>query len=83
MDVAGKEDTEGELDIPIAYYPKKKEITLLQMDGLTNKKELKEIMALAIKGCEQIYKKQQEALREKKLNSHIGLRINLMIEDWR
>jgi len=65
LDIAGKEDTEGELDLPIAYYPKKKEITLLQMDGLTNKKEVKEIISLAIKGCEQIYKKQQEALRDK------------------
>ncbi len=65
LDIAGKEDTEGELDLPIAYYPKKKEITLLQMDGLTNKKEVKELISLAIKGCEQIYKKQQEALRDK------------------
>jgi len=65
LDIAGKEDTEGDLDLPVAYYPKKKEVTLLQMDGLTNRKEVKEVMALAIKGCEQIYKKQQEALRKK------------------
>lgn len=65
LDVAGKEDTEGELDMPVAYYPKRKEITLLQMDGLVNKKEMKDIMFLALKGCEQIYKVQQDALRDK------------------
>ncbi len=32
LDIEGKEDTEGELDLPVAYYPGKKEITLLQMD---------------------------------------------------
>jgi exosome complex component RRP41 len=65
LDIEGKEDTEGEIDLPVAYYPNKDQITLLQMDGLTNTKEVKEIIKLAIKGCKQIYKAQQEALREK------------------
>jgi exosome complex component RRP41 len=65
LDIAGKEDTEGELDLPIAYYPKKKQITLLQMDGLAKKETVKEIIELAIKGCEKIYEKQKEALRNK------------------
>jgi exosome complex component RRP41 len=38
LDVAGKEDTEGELDLPVAYYPKKKHVTLLQMDGITEQR---------------------------------------------
>src|SRR3989338_8649334 len=29
LDVAGKEDTEGDLDLPVAYYPKRNQITLL------------------------------------------------------
>jgi exosome complex component RRP41 len=65
LDVAGKEDTEGELDLPVAYYSRKKQITLLQMDGITNKEEFKKIVSLAIKGCEKIYEEQKKALRKK------------------
>ncbi len=65
LDVAGKEDTEGELDLPVAYYPKKKHVTLLQMDGITDSREVKEIIKLAIKGCERINEEQKRALRNK------------------
>ena len=65
LDVAGKEDTEGELDLPVAYFPKAKHVTLLQMDGVTDSKEAKEIIKLAIHGCEKIYEEQKRALRNK------------------
>ena len=65
LDIAGKEDTEGELDLPVAYYQKKKQITLLQMDGITTGKEAREIIALAAKGAEKIYEAQKAALRTK------------------
>ncbi len=65
LDIAGKEDTEGELDLPVAYYPKKKMVTLLQMDGLTTEGEVKKIINLALKGCEKIYEEQRRALRSK------------------
>ena len=65
LDIAGKEDTEGELDLPIAYYPMKKEITLLQMDGIASKEHVKEIIRLAISGCEQVYEEQKNALKSK------------------
>ena len=65
LDVAGKEDTEGELDLPVAYYPRRKHITLLQMDGVTDSKEVKEIIKLAVSGCEKIYEEQKKALRNK------------------
>lgn len=65
LDVAGKEDTEGELDLPVAYYPRRKQITLLQMDGITDSREVKEIIKLAVKGCEKIYEEQKKALRSK------------------
>ncbi|HLC76715.1 MAG TPA: exosome complex exonuclease Rrp41 [archaeon] len=65
LDVAGKEDTEGELDLPVAYYPRKKQITLLQMDGITDSREAKEIIKLAVKGCEKIYEEQKKALRNR------------------
>lgn len=65
LDIEGKEDTEGELDLPIAYYPRKRQITLLQMDGLAKSEDVKKIIALAIKGCEKIYEKQREVLKGK------------------
>lgn len=65
LDVAGKEDTEGELDLPIAYYKRKNLITLLQMDGLAKKEEIKKILQLALKGCETVYEKQRDALKQK------------------
>jgi len=65
LDLGGKEEDMSKCDLPIAYMPRKKEITLLQMDGNVNSKEAKEIMNAAIKGCETLYKKQKEALRAK------------------
>lgn len=65
LDLEGKEEEISKCDLPIAYMPRKKEITLLQMDGNLNSKEIKEVINTAIKGCEIIYKKQKEALRAK------------------
>lgn len=65
LDIAGKEDTEGELDLPVAYYPKKKKITLLQMDGISAGDEVRELISLAIKGCEKIHDMQRAALKKK------------------
>jgi len=63
LDVAGKEDEQGDVDLPVAYYSRKKQITLLQMDGIITKDEFKRAVDLAINGCEQIYEKQKQALR--------------------
>ncbi len=65
LDIAGKEDTEGEVDLPIAYYPKKNLITLLQMDGIVSYDEFKKIVDLALKGAKEVYKVQKEALKKK------------------
>lgn len=65
LDVAGKEDTEGELDLPVALYKRKNIITLLQMDGLAVKEEVRQLIKLALKGCEIIYEKQRSALKKK------------------
>jgi len=64
IDIAGKEDEFGDVDLPVAYYPRKKMLTLLQMDGIITKEEIKKAVSLAIKGCEKIYEKQKEALRK-------------------
>jgi len=65
LDISGKEDTEGEVDIPVAWFPRQNKITLLQMDGIVNSDEVKEIIKLALRGCKEIYKKQKAALKEK------------------
>ncbi|MEM7813947.1 MAG: exosome complex exonuclease Rrp41 [Candidatus Aenigmatarchaeota archaeon] len=63
LDIAGKEDTAGELDLPVAYYHRKKELTLLQMDGIASPETVKQIIRTAIRGCEQVYEVQKRALR--------------------
>lgn len=53
------------VDIPIAMVPSTGEITLLQMDGITNKDKLVEVIKMAKTACERIAKIQQKALQEK------------------
>lgn len=65
LDIAGAEDTEGEVDFPVALYHHKKEITLMQMDGIVAQDKVKEILKLAMRGCEKVAEVQKAALREK------------------
>lgn len=65
LDIEGKEDTEGEVDLPIAYYKHKNQITLLQMDGIVSKDEVRQIIETAKRGCQQIYNAQIDALKKK------------------
>jgi exosome complex component RRP41 len=65
LDIAGKEDTAGELDLPIAYFHARKELTLIQMDGIADPETVKKILRLAIKGCEDVHEVQKKALRAK------------------
>jgi exosome complex component RRP41 len=59
-----EEDVEDATDIPVAITGRKKEITLLQLDGNITKKELIEALKLAKEGCEKINKIQQKALKD-------------------
>lgn len=52
-------------DIPIAMLPTSEKITLLQMDGELTKDELKKILKMAKKVCNEIYEVQKKALKEK------------------
>lgn len=63
-----EEDSEGAVDIALAVMPRKKEVTLLQLDGILSKDQLRKTLELGIKACEQIYKIQQNALKEKYKN---------------
>jgi exosome complex component RRP41 len=65
LDLEYKEEEETAADLPIAYMPRLKKITLLQMDGDLPVKDVKAIMQSAIKGCEIMYEKQKQALRER------------------
>ena len=60
-----EEDIEGVTDIPIAYLPRSKKLTLLQADGKIEPKLFKEALKVGIKGCEEIYELQKKVLKEK------------------
>ncbi len=63
VDLDGLEDNNSQADIPLAFLPNKKEITLFQMDGLLSNDEVKKILNEAMKVGEKIYEKQKEALK--------------------
>jgi len=65
LDLTKDEDQWGTTDMPIAMVPRKKLVTLLQMDGHFTKEEFEQALDLAFKACEQIYGMQRQALREK------------------
>ncbi len=64
LDIAGVEDNYGQVDMPVAV-DKDNNIVLLQIDGILTKEEFSNALALALKGCREVYKKQEEALRKK------------------
>jgi exosome complex component RRP41 len=65
LDLEYKEEEETAADIPIAYMPRTKKITLLQMDGDMAVKDVEQTIQTAIKGCEMIYEMQKKALQER------------------
>ena len=52
-------------DIPVAMMPNQGKITLLQMDGIVSRDQLRKILDMAKKACKEIYEIQKEALKEK------------------
>jgi len=65
LDLMKEEDQLGQTDMPIAIVPRRKVITLLQMDGHFTREEFKQAVDLAFQGCEKIYEVQRQALKEK------------------
>ena len=65
LDLNKFEDQYGTTDMPMAIVPRKRLVTLLQMDGHFTREEFKQAVALAISGCEKIYEVQRQALKEK------------------
>jgi exosome complex component RRP41 len=65
LDLDDAEDKKGDADVPLAYMPNLKAITLLQMDGQLDVKEFEQIIDLALDGCGQLHQIQKEALKSK------------------
>jgi exosome complex component RRP41 len=65
LDLSGVEDNNSECDMAFAMMPSKEKITLLQMDGMVKKEEIKKLMEMAKKACMKIYEIQKSAIREK------------------
>ena len=65
LDLTGEQEETTDCDLPVAVMPKSKKITLIQMDGSLPEKDVKEIIKLAVDGCEKIYKAQKKALEER------------------
>jgi exosome complex component RRP41 len=56
---------EGATDLPVAMLPRNGDISLMQMDGELDVKEIKEALELASKSCKEIYELQKNALKTK------------------
>ena len=65
VDLAGKEEDQSDCDLPVAFLNREGMVTLLQMDGDLTKKDVKEMIKIAAKACEDIEKKQHEALMKR------------------
>jgi exosome complex component RRP41 len=59
------EEGTGVTDIPVAMIPSTGEISLLQMDGLTTKKQLFEALETVRKVSKELYEVQKNALKKK------------------
>jgi exosome complex component RRP41 len=60
-----EEDIEGTTDIPVAMMPRKKEFTLLQLDGNIKDEELLNALDFVYKGIKKIYDLQIKTLKER------------------
>jgi len=58
------EEGEGATDIPMAFMSKSGKMTLIQLDGKTSAKKLKEAIEAGKKACKEIYELQKKTLKE-------------------
>jgi exosome complex component RRP41 len=65
LDISDIEDKEGQADMPIAYLPNLKRVSLMQLDGKLNNDEYVQCFEMALKGCMKVYEIQREALKRK------------------
>lgn len=65
LDIDRHEEDTTDCDVPVAYMPRSKKVTLLQTDGHIPTEQYKKVVRLGIEGCEQLYEMQQDALKAK------------------
>lgn len=65
LDVGGKEDQDGEVDISLAMIPKEDKVVLLQLDGIISKIEFLKALELGKRGCAEIYEILKNCLEKK------------------
>lgn len=65
LDKEEEDYEEGSVDIPVAIKPRTGGITLLQLDGEIKLEELKEVLKMSNKACNEIYKIQIKALKDR------------------
>ncbi|MBS3067379.1 exosome complex exonuclease Rrp41 [Candidatus Micrarchaeota archaeon] len=63
-DLAKEEDNFGQCDMPVAFSYRKKDILLLQMDGLLTREEIETLLNEAEKASDKVYAKQFDALKK-------------------
>src|SRR5881397_1684353 len=73
IDINDTEDKEGGADMPVAYMPNLKKITLLQLDGELNSNEFNICLEEAIRGCLKVFEIQRSSLIEKYFGDEKGL----------
>jgi exosome complex component RRP41 len=65
LDLDKNEDNFGEADLPVAVMPRRRNITLLQMDGDLAPDEFSQALDLAMGAVDHLYEMQRNALMEK------------------
>ncbi|MEM7821412.1 MAG: exosome complex exonuclease Rrp41 [Candidatus Aenigmatarchaeota archaeon] len=65
VDLSGIEDQHSEADVAFAILPTKNKITLLQMDGILTREEIKKLIEMGTESCKKIYEIQKKVLKEK------------------
>jgi exosome complex component RRP41 len=65
LDINDTEDKEGGADMPVAFMPNLKQITLLQLDGTLDKDQFNACLKEAIRGCGKVYEIQRSSLMQK------------------
>lgn len=65
LDINDTEDKEGGADMPVAFMPNLKRITLLQLDGILDSDQFNTCLDEAIYGCKMVYEIQRSSLMQK------------------
>src|SRR6187402_3466190 len=65
LDINDTEDKEGGADMPVAFMPNHKKITLLQLDGELTPEQFNTCLDEGIRGCMKVYEIQRSSLMEK------------------